>query len=176
MKIVAFAGSASKSSINKSFAIFTAQQFAENDIEVLDLNDYQLPIFIIDVEKANGFPKKVIEFDVKLKEADLIVISLAEHNGSYTAVFKNLFDWLSRYNLKMFENKKVILLSTAPGARGGLSVLETALGRFPRHGANIIGHFSLPNYYDNFDSEKGIINLELKAEFSQFIEKLKLLI
>ena len=173
MKVVAFGASASKKSINKEFAEFTAKQFSGNEIEVLDLNDYPLPLYTIDVEKENGIPEMAKSFYTRLHKADLIIISLAEHNGTYTAVFKNLFDWLSRYNRKMFEGKKVILLSTAPGTRGGKGVMDAALIRFPIQGANIIGHFSLPHFKDNYSPEKGIMNTDLNKQFKDLISEIK---
>jgi NAD(P)H-dependent FMN reductase len=80
------------------------------------------------------------------------VVSLAEYNGSYTAGFKNLFDWASRVELKFFQNKPVVVTSTAPGPRGGLTVLQTAADRFPRHGASqvVVGP-ALPGFKIHFD-------------------------
>lgn len=173
MKILAFGASTSKNSINKTFASFTASQFENTDIEVLDLNDFDLPIFNVDLEKEKGIPENAILFYNKLKTADLIIISLAEHNGTYTAAFKNLFDWVSRYKLNMFEDKKILLLSTATGPRGGLGAMQSALSRFPIHGAKISGNFTLPKFQTNFDYENGIINEDLKIEFNKIIEEIK---
>jgi len=174
MKIIAFGASASKKSINKQFAIFAANLFDEAEIEVLDLNDFPLPLFTVDLEREMGIPDHAKKFHDKLQTADLIIISVAEHNGTYTAAFKNLFDWVSRYQMKMFIGKKMFLLSTAPGPRGGQGSLEAALSRFPRHGAEIVAHFSLPNFQENFDVEKGIINEELKNIFLDKIKEIKL--
>lgn len=171
MKIIAFGASASKQSINKQFAIFAANQFDNAEIEVLELNDFPLPLFTVDLEREMGIPDNAKKFHDKLQTADLIIISLSEHNGSYTAAFKNLFDWVSRYQAKMFMGKKLFLLSTATGPRGGQGSMEAALSRFPRHGAEIIAHFSLPDFQDNFDTEKGIMNKELKNLFLDKIKK-----
>jgi len=165
MKIIALGASNSKASINKVFASYVAHQIAASEIEVLDLNQYDLPLYSIDQENGIGIPQLAYDFLRKIESADLLVVSLAEHNGSYTTAFKNLFDWTSRLKLKMFEAKKMVLLSTSPGARGGKGVLEAALARFPIHGANIIMHFSLPKFEDNFKYEQGILNPELRAEF-----------
>ena len=97
----------------------------------------------------------------------MIIISFAEHNGSYAVVFKNLFDWVSRVELKMFEGKKLFLLSTAPGPRGGLGVIEHAMDRFPRHGAVISSVFTLPQYHQNFSVEAGILDEELREKFME---------
>lgn len=172
MKILAFAASNSTESINKKFVSYVLSRFDEYETELLDLNDYELPLYSIDREKLSGIPEAVAHITKKLDEADVIIISLAEHNGSYTAVFKNLFDWLSRYKLKMFESKKMLLLSTAPGARGGRGVMDAALLRFPSHGAEILGHFCLPKFQENFDSEKGIINEELNLEFHSVLKSI----
>ncbi|MFC7772293.1 NADPH-dependent FMN reductase [Flavobacterium sp. GCM10027622] len=173
MKIVAFGASYSKQSINKKLAGFVAHQFENTDIEILDLNDYVLPVFSVDVENETGHPEIIQEFIKKLDSADLIIISMAEHNGSYTAAFKNLFDWTSRVKLNMFENKKLLLLSTSPGGRGAESSLKTALERFPRHGATILNSYSLPNFHQNFDAEKGIVQEEKKAQLVELLHQIK---
>ncbi|MCC6838120.1 MAG: NAD(P)H-dependent oxidoreductase [Bacteroidia bacterium] len=165
MNIIAFGASTSKKSINKLFATFVANQFEGNTTDVLDLNDFPLPLFSVDLEAEGGHPPIIHQFIQKLESADLIIISMAEHNGGFTAAFKNLFDWTSRVKANMFENKKLFLLATSPGGRGGMSSLEAALSRFPRHGAQIIGQFSLPKFNENFNADKGILNEELKASF-----------
>lgn len=173
MKIIVFGASYSKQSINKQFAEFAARQFNDATIEVLDLNQYNLPLFTVDVETEIGSPAPVKAFLDKLEEADLLIISMAEHNGSYTAAFKNLFDWTSRLKMKLFEHKNILLLATSPGPRGAISVLEATKKRFPIHGGNIIASFSLPNFDSNFDSQKGIVNAALKQEFDSVIKLAK---
>ncbi|MES2799321.1 MAG: NAD(P)H-dependent oxidoreductase [Bacteroidota bacterium] len=168
MKVIAFGASYSKQSINKQFASYVAQQIS-SEAETLDLNNYQLPVYTIDLEREIGHPQAAIDFVHKLEEADVLVISIAEHNGSYTAAFKNLFDWASRVKLKLFEDMRVVLLSTAPGARGGISALEDALDRFPRHGGEIVGHFTLPNFNENFSEELGVTHDELRERLHELV-------
>lgn len=45
MKILAFAASSSRQSINKQLVKCALAQLNEADAEVLDLNDYELPIY-----------------------------------------------------------------------------------------------------------------------------------
>ncbi len=175
MNILAFGASASTHSINKQLAHYTAKQFEGHKLAMIDLLDYQLPVYTIDLERSSGIPQYAHDFLEKLNWADLIVISLAEHNGSYTAWFKNVFDWTTRINGKFLQDKKLFLLSTSPGARGGLSVLGHALDRFPRHGAMIIASFSLPNFNENFTPENGIIQEQLAQEYTSTIEQVKTL-
>jgi len=176
MKIIAFGASYSSTSINKIFAEYATGFFPATEIEVLDLKSFPLPLYTTDLEKEIGKPQEAIDFVEKLATADLLIVSVAEHNGSYTTAFKNLFDWASRFKVKMFEDKKMLLLSTAPGPRGGLSALQAAVVRFPVHGAEVLGNFSLPKFGDNFKVGEGITDETLKAEFLQVIESAKQLL
>lgn len=167
-KILAFAGSNSKSSINKQLAIYTASNVDNVTFDVADLNDYPLPVFSLE-EEEKGFPKSAVAFNDLLNNYDGFVVSLAEHNGSYSAVFKNIFDWVSRIDRKVFKDKPLLLMATSPGGRGGASVLETAAGTFPHLGGNIIAKFSLPSFFDNFKDGE-LVNSDLKESFNKAIE------
>ncbi|MCU0349583.1 MAG: NAD(P)H-dependent oxidoreductase [Flavobacterium sp.] len=173
-KIIAFGASSSKTSINKQLATFAAHQFENTTVEILDLNHYEMPIYSVDKEKEIGIPEAAHTFYNQLGSADLIIISFAEHNGTYAAAFKNIFDWASRINGKTFQEKSMLLLATSPGPRGGATVLEIAKNRFPFQGGNVKGTFSLPSFHDNFDSEKGITNEELKNQLLEIIQSIHL--
>lgn len=166
-KIVAFAGSNSKTSINKQLANYAASKVENVTYDVVDLNDYPMPIFSLE-EEEKGFPKFAVAFNDLLSKYDGFVVSLAEHNGSYAAVFKNIFDWTSRIDRKVFKEKPVLLMAASPGGRGGASVLATAAGTFPHMGANIVAKFSLPSFYDNFKDGE-LQNSELEASLSSEI-------
>ncbi|MDO6596901.1 NAD(P)H-dependent oxidoreductase [Oceanihabitans sp. 2_MG-2023] len=162
-KIIAFAGSNSKQSINKKLAVYTANLVENCEVEVLDLNDFELPIYGIDYETENGVPDNAKVLLEKIKSSDGVVLSLAEHNGAYATVFKNILDWMSRIDGKLWSDKPMLLMATSPGARGGATVLEIAKGRFPYMGGNIIADFSLPSFNDNFSDGK-LINPTLQEE------------
>ena len=97
-----------------------------------------------------------------------LMISLAEHNGTYTTIFKNLIDWLSRIDMKVWKGKPMLLMATSPGGRGGASVLAAAKSYFPFMEANIVADFSLPSFYQNF-SDTGITNNELALRMQEKI-------
>jgi NAD(P)H-dependent FMN reductase len=161
MNLVTFGASYSVTSINRAWAAAVGKRILElagkeGNIQSLDLNKYDLPLYTVEREAQIGLPEPAKWFVEDLAQADLIVVSLAEYNGSYTAGFKNLFDWASRVELKFFQNKPVVVTSTAPGPRGGLTVLQTAAERFPRHGASqvVVGP-ALPGFKTNFDLATG---------------------
>lgn len=169
-KILAFTGSNSSTSINKQLVAYASSLVNKVQVNLLDLNDYEMPIYSIDREKSSGYPNAAVAFVEEISNADGIILSLAEYNGAYSSAFKNLFDWASRVEQKTFQGKPMLLMATSPGPRGGASVLEIALERFPRHNANIVGKFSLPSFQTNF--KDGIItNQELKDQLTKEIEQ-----
>ncbi|MBK0368884.1 NADPH-dependent FMN reductase [Flavobacterium agrisoli] len=169
-KIIAFGGSNSLSSINKKLATYASSLVENATVEVLDLNDFEMPLFGVDLEKEIGQHNLAQAFLDKLASADILVVSLAENNGDYSVAFKNILDWCSRITKNIFADKKMLLLATSPGPRGGASVLDIANNAFPRFGAEIVATYSLPSFNDNFDLENGeITNEELQAELQKII-------
>ena len=172
MKIFAFAGSNSSTSINKQLVKFVLKSFPDDEVNLIDLNDYLMPVFSVDLEK-NGFPDEAYQFLKNIEESDIIICSLAENNRSYSAAFKNIFEWCSRINVKVFQNKPMFLMTTSPGGYGGGNVMAEASKFFPQFGADIKETFSLPKFYENFDSENGIINPELLSDIKLKIQNFK---
>ena len=162
-KVITIAGSNSQKSINKHLLSYTTSLLENAETIVIDLNDYVVPIYGVDFEAENGIPSAIKRLDELLGKADGFIISLAEHNGSYTAVFKNILDWLSRANMKVWRDRPVLLLATSPGGRGGATVLEAAKAYFPFLGGQVIADFSLPGYFDNFQNNE-ITDVALREE------------
>jgi chromate reductase, NAD(P)H dehydrogenase (quinone) len=174
MNILAIGGSNSKNSINRTLANFTAQLFENATISKFDISQIDVPIYSIDKENESGIPKEIESFAKQIDVSDLIIISLAENNGSFNVGLKNILDWTSRIkDRKTFNNKSMLLMATSPGARGGATVLESAKILFPFSGAIIKATFSLPEYYKNFDAEKGIMNSEYLDNLKNIVKELQ---
>lgn len=179
LKIIAFAASNSRQSINKKLVTHAAELLAARSagaaLEVLDLNDYQAALYGIDREQQHGIPEAVHRFRQKIGEADVLLISLAEHNGTYTAAWKSLFDWCSRVDRDIFRGKPAVLLSTSPGKRGGASVLEQATNAFPRFRVAVKASLAVPSFHASFDSERGeLADPELRAQLEAALDALDL--
>ena len=154
MKIIAFAATSSRKSINKQLVTHAANLVENAEVEVLDINDYEIPLFSEDREAELGKPQLAQDFLDKIASADALVISFAEHNGSYTAAYKNLFDWSSRAVQKVYQGKPLVLLATSPGPGGAATVLGSAVGSAPYFDGDVKAHLSIPSFYNNFDMEK----------------------
>lgn len=178
MKLLAFAASSSKHSINKQLATHAAQVVKAKiepttDIEILDLNDYEMPIYSIDREHADGIPALAQQFFDKIGQADAIIVSFAVHNGSYSAAYKNIFDWASRIDQNVFQGKPMVLLATSPGPRGGKFLLDSACESLPHFNGDLRGRLSVPSFNDNFDTDTSALKQgELSEQLMSALNKL----
>ena len=173
MNIIAFAASNHKKSINKQLVEYAAKLLDKVTVEILDLNDYELPLYSQDKEEELGHPQIAKDFLSKIANSDGIIISFAEHNGSYTVAYKNIFDWCSRIEPKVFSNKPMVLLSTSPGARGGANVLATAVQSAPHFSGIVKSSLSIPSFYDNFDTDRQrITHTELNEQLIDVVSHL----
>ena len=170
-KIIAFAGSTSRTSINKQLVTYAAQLVSNAEYEILDMNDYSMPLFSVDEEKK-GYPDATDRLKAKFLSADGFIVSLAEHNGSFASAYKNTIDWLSRVERKMFHDKPMLLMATSPGGRGGMLVLENAKTYYPRLGAQVVADFSLPSFNENF-VDGNVVDKELNAQLAQKVQMLE---
>ena len=153
-KILAFSGSNHSQSIHQNLINITASKVVKNEVTIIDLNDFPLPIYSIDIENQ-GIPKEVIELRNIMIEHDALIIASPEHNGSMPAFLKNVIDWLSRATQPgqpfFGETKKpVLLLSTSPGESGGATNIKTMSELMPWWGGDVKGTYSLGSYHEKF--------------------------
>lgn len=164
MKIVAFAGSNSSTSINYQLLKYAVSKMEGFQIQLLNMANYPFPLYSEDLEKENGFSNSLIELNNDITNADALILGVNEHNGNASAYFKNVLDWLSRLDRNFMADKKVLLLSTSPGAGGGKRAIEVIKNMLPHMGAVIIDLYSLPSFYKNFSLENGVISNEILDE------------
>lgn len=167
-KILFFGASNSKKSINHQFARWAAKQLSEVEPVEVRLSDFEMPLYGIDREMDEGIPSQAHDFKRLVAECDGIIVSFAEHNGTFSVAFKNIYDWISKIGSPIWEDKPMMILATSPGARGGASVLKTAHEILPHRGAKINGIFSLPSFEKNFSN--GIEDKTLLASFHEQLD------
>lgn len=164
MKTIGFAGSNNSTSINHQLVSYAVKS-VENS-EVIKLTDYSVPMYSQDLEKAEGIPQSIKNLDAKLSEANKLVISVSEHNGNISAFFKNILDWLSRYNRDFLINKQVVILSASPGG-GGAGIASTITEKtLPYFGAEVVSKLSVKGFYDIFKDGE-IIDPELNNQLTK---------
>jgi NAD(P)H-dependent FMN reductase len=169
-KILGFAGSNSSNSINHELLASIAKEF-DVEFELISLRDFEAPLFGVDLKTSQGVPSSIQELHQKMAASDGFIVSIAEHNGSMTAVLKNTFDWLSMLNPKFFLQKPTAFISTSPGGRGAMSALSHVVDIMPHRGAAIVGHLSIPNFSDNIN--EGVIREEYRNQLIALIRDLE---
>ncbi|MBN4082093.1 NAD(P)H-dependent oxidoreductase [bacterium AH-315-B15] len=166
-KIIAFSGSNSSTSINQSL-VRAASKMTDN-VEVIDLRDYDTPIYSMDLENESGIPESITQLLEKLKTGNAFIISTPEHNSLPPAFFKNILDWLSRTKEKPFAGGPILIMSTSPGGGGAGKAADVLAMVTPYLGADVISRFKLPSFSDNFNRESEEINNEEKKNELQLL-------
>ena len=166
-KVLVIGTTNQETSINRELSVFAASLLSNWGCDHVDMRICDMPIFGSDLFESDGVPAKAIEFRAMMQNYDGYIVSLAEHNGNYTAVFKNLIDWISVQDGKVWQGKPVLLLSTSPGPRGAQTVLGIAENYFPHMGAEVTGSYSLHSFNDNFKEGEGVTNAEKLAELKE---------
>lgn len=164
VKLVAFGGSLRTDSFNKQLARVAADfaRAAGAEVTVLDLKEWQLPIYDGDLEAAEGIPAKALELREILKSHDGYIISSPEYNGSISAVLKNTIDWASRPRegepgLVCFRGKTAALFAASPGALGGLRGLTHVRAILSGIGVYLVpDQFALSKANEAFDEAGGL--------------------
>ena len=126
-KILAFAGSAKATSVNKLALAVAAEGAIEAGAEVtiIDLKDFPMPIMDEDLEAAEGLPEAVVRLKELFGSHDGILLACPEYNSSITPMLKNAIDWVSRPDdggsgLRFYSGKTAGLIAASPGGLGGL--------------------------------------------------------
>ncbi len=157
MKILAFAASNSRNSINRALveyaaALLKSDILPEAEIEFLDLNDFEMPIYSLDRENEDGIPADARRFFEKIGAADALLISFAEHNGFVTAAWKNIFDWMSRIEMKLWQGKPMVMLAASPGSRAGAGVLGSQEILAQHFGAELLGKHGVGKWSESWNA------------------------
>jgi NAD(P)H-dependent FMN reductase len=133
-RVLAFAGSARRDSLNKKLARAAAMYAREAGAEAtfVDLDDYPIPLYHGDLEAASGMPENATKLRELFLAHNALLIASPENNSSITALLKNTIDWLSRdvgdgkgdcSGLAPWRGKVAGLMAASPGAFGGVRAL-----------------------------------------------------
>src|SRR3978361_631370 len=98
VKVLAFAGSARRDSLNKKLVRVAAQaaRDAGGEVTFVDLDDYPMPVYHGDLEAKDGLPENALKLRAMFLEHDALLIASPENNASVPSLLKNTIDWLSR--------------------------------------------------------------------------------
>jgi|AGTN01.1.fsa_nt_gi Predicted flavoprotein len=144
-KILCFAGSLRRESVNKKLVkiAMAAAEKAGAEVTFIDLKDYPLSVYDGDIEDEQGIPDNAKKLKEIMKEHQGFLIACPEYNSSITAALKNVIDWTSRpaegeKNLECFMGKVAGIMAASPGSLGGLRGLVTVRSIFENIGVIVV--------------------------------------
>lgn len=118
--------------------------------EILDLNEYQFPVFS---ERLRNQPKpsaQVLDFAEKIKNADGVIIVTPEYNGGYPAALKNVVDLL----YDEWRRKPIAISTVSDGNFGGMQVITSLQYSLWKIRAwTVPALFPVPKIKETFDEE-----------------------
>lgn len=159
-KILAFAGSARRDSLNRKLlaAVVDAARAAGAEVTVLDLNDYALPLFHGDLEDAQGLPENAAKLIAQIAAHRALLIASPEYNSQLTPLLKNTLDWCTRGETDPFEGRVAAVVSASPGNFGGIRSMTLARQLLVHLGCHVIpAQCVLPQAHKAFDAEGQLI-------------------
>lgn len=136
VKLLFFAGSARNASLNKRLAKAASKQAEQfgADVTLIDLKDFDMPIYCGDLEKEKGIPEAAQKLAGLLDCHDGVFIATPEYNSSITPLLKNTLDWVSRIRndntppQTPWQGKVYVIGATSMGLMGGLRVIQNMVG------------------------------------------------
>lgn len=179
--ILAFAGSARRDSVNKKLlqAAATLARQAGAEVTVIDLADFEMPLYHGDLEDAQGLPDSVKRLKSLLRKHDRFLIASPEYNSSLTPLLKNTIDWCSRTEadgepaLECFQGKIAGLISASPGALGGLRSLRHVREILGNIGVFVVpAQYALANAYEAFDPAGSLTRESARQPLAKVVRQL----
>lgn len=179
-KILAFAGSLRKGSLNKKAlaAAVPGLKAAGAEVTHVDLADFRMPVYDGDLEEASGLPEPVKKFKALMKSHDGFLICTPEYNSSIPGMLKNVIDWASRSEegepeLACFRGKTAALMSASPGMLGGIRSLATVRAILENIGTLVIPmQVAIPKAHEAFGPDGAFLDAKRKAAVDALTKKL----
>ncbi len=144
-KILAWAGSSRRESINRKLLDHVIQHVEEagGDVTLVNLGELDVPLYNGDLESEQGIPADAAKFYELMKEHPAFLIACPEYNRSITPLLKNTIDWASRPRtgeapLVAFDGKFAALCSASEGKFGGLRGLFHVAEILQSIGTNVL--------------------------------------
>jgi chromate reductase, NAD(P)H dehydrogenase (quinone) len=160
-KILAFAGSTRKDSLNKKTVKIAAEgaQKAGALVTFIDLKEFPVPLYDGDDEAANGLPEHAIRLQDIMLEHDGFLVSSPENNSGISGVLKTYIDWTSRPRGEMkagacYAGKVVSVMAASPGGLGGIRGLPQVRSILGTMGVIVLpDDFALAKAHEAFNDD-----------------------
>ena len=166
-RILIVPGSARSQALSKRLARagFAAIDRAGGVGTLIDLAQFEMPLYHAELEARDGLPEAVRRLQALIAGHDALLVASPEYNGSMTPLLVNALDWCSRVDprnpsgsgLAIFADKPAGLLGSSPGALGGLRALFHLRDLLAYLGMMVIPQqLAVPRAHHAFDADGGL--------------------
>ncbi|MDI1353591.1 MAG: NAD(P)H-dependent oxidoreductase [bacterium] len=97
------------------------KEYKNIEAEILDLADYDFPLFKERLRFLKELPKGVVELSEKIRASGGIIIVTPEYNGGYPAALKNVIDLF----YEEWKRKPISIATVSSGSFGGSQVITS---------------------------------------------------
>ncbi|WP_227352890.1 NADPH-dependent FMN reductase [Haladaptatus salinisoli] len=145
-KVVALCGSMRDGSHTRTALrhVLDAAEEAGAETELLDVRDYDLPVFDPDEDE----PEDAVEIKRAIREADSVILGSPVYHGSYSSAFRNVHDYCS---FDEFEDTTVGLLVVAGGGSYASTLDHMRITVRGVHGWVLPHQVGIRRAYDQFE-------------------------
>lgn len=179
-KVLVFAGSTRKHSVNKKLAAVAAEMVraAGSDVTLIDLADYPAPVYDGDLEAGEGIPQTMRDLKALIASHDAMLIVTPEYNGFVPPVLVNSLDWASRSegqekSTSVFAGKKAAIAAASPGGLGGVRVIPRLRDFLAELGVMTVpGFATLPGAHQAFDENGELANAATLSRLEGLVSRL----
>ncbi len=155
-RILAFAGSARRESLNKKLlaVVVSAVRAAGGEVTLVDLNDYPLPVYHGDLEDKDGMPANAQRLVALITQHPALLIASPEYNSLITPLLKNTIDWCTRAEPNPLAGRVAAVVSASPGIFGGIRSAQVARQLLLHLGCHVVpAQCTLPHADEAFDDQ-----------------------
>ncbi|MDP1817918.1 MAG: NAD(P)H-dependent oxidoreductase [Leadbetterella sp.] len=151
------------------FKKYLNENFLAN-AHILDLKEYDFPIFSQTFKKQKNPIKKVMDFAEKIAASDGVIIVTPEYNGGYPASLKNAVDLL----YEEWRHKPVGIVTVSSGPFAGSQVLVSfQFSLWKMKAWTITEQFAVPDVEKNYDEEGNSLHKKISEPLTEaFIKEL----
>lgn len=137
--------------------------------EILDLNDFQFPVFTERLKYQANPGENVLDFASRIRTASGVIIVTPEYNGGYPASLKNVIDLL----YDEWHRKPIAISTVSDGSFGGTQVITSLQFTLWKIRAwTVPAMFPVPNAQNAFDENGSLLNNALEKRAINFINEL----
>ena len=171
--IVIISSSVRKERLSHRIALFLQKQIESTGLataEILDLKEYNFPLFDERLMYQDNPSEKVLDFTARFVQADGVFMVSPVYNASYPAALKNVIDLF----VKEWKDKIVAVATVTYGSNAGITTALELQALLLKLGAMVVPPFyTALNAGTEYNEEGNPVEPEMATKFVKpVIEKL----